>query len=75
MNRDEQQNMMFLADMLHGEINRMCVTDNCDELDMMFIHAIKNIDKFHAMRTTDIISKRYKFNTVKQEKEEWQKME
>ena len=69
MSRDEHQNMMVLADTLHGEINRMCVTDDCDELDNMFIHAIKNIDRLHAMRTTDIMFKRYKYNTARQEKE------
>jgi hypothetical protein len=70
MNKDEQQNMAVLTNMLQGEINRMCVTDNCDELDNMFIHAIKNIDRLHAMRTTDIMSERYKYNTLRQGEEE-----
>ena len=69
MSRDEQQKTAVLTKMIQGEINRMCVTDDCDELDNMFIHAIKNIDKFHAMRTTDILSDRYKYNTYKGEEE------
>jgi hypothetical protein len=70
MSRDEQQKTAVLTKMIQGEINRMCVTDDCDELDNMFIHAIKNIDRLHAMRTTDILFKRYKRNTARQGEEE-----
>lgn len=45
--------MMNLADMIEGEINRMCVTKDLSELDSMALHARKNIENLQNMRYAD----------------------
>jgi hypothetical protein len=49
MNESERKTMMILADTLKGEINRMCVTKELSELDTMYGHAKKNLDKLSKM--------------------------
>lgn len=49
MNEQERKTMLFLADTLVGEINRMCVTKDLSEFDTMYGHAKKNLDKLSKM--------------------------
>ena len=50
----ERKKMLNLADMINGEVNRMCVTKELSELDSMALHAKKNIEKLQAMRYADL---------------------
>ena len=63
MTRDNKS-IILLADTIQGEINRMCVTNNLNELDTMYSHANTNLD--------NLLSMIYKcrFNTEKQEQAE-----
>lgn len=45
MTENERKTMMLLADIIEGEINRMCVTKDLAEFDTMYGHAKKNLDK------------------------------
>ena len=58
MNRQEHQKMMNLVEMIRGEINRMCVTDDLAELDTMADHAIRNIEKLQNMRYAEFRAER-----------------
>ena len=49
MTENERKTMMILADTLQGEINRMCVTKELSELDTMYTHAKRNLDKLSKM--------------------------
>lgn len=49
MTENERKTIMILADTIHGEINRMCVTNELSELDTMYLHATKNLDKLSKM--------------------------
>ena len=49
MTEKEIKTMIVLADTIHGEINRMCVTENLEELDSMYVYARKNLDKLTQM--------------------------
>lgn len=49
MTEEERKKMMNLADMLQGEINRMCVTKDLSEFDSMYGYAKKNLDKLSKM--------------------------
>lgn len=49
MTENERKSMMVLADTIHGEINRMCVTNELSELDTMHQHAKANIDRLLDM--------------------------
>ena len=49
MNEQERKMMMNLADTIKGEINRMCVTKELSELDTMYGHAKRNLDKLSKM--------------------------
>lgn len=53
---EKKKEMMLLADMIKGEINRMCVTDELSELDTMALHAKKNIEKLQNMRYSDLVA-------------------
>ena len=50
MTENERKSMMILADMIKGEINRICVTKDLDELYSMELHARKNLEKLEKMR-------------------------
>lgn len=50
MNDTQRKKLLNLADMLYGEINRMCVTKDLAELDTMSMYAAKNLKKLHEMR-------------------------
>ena len=45
MTENKRKTMMILADTLKREINRMCVTKELAELDSMYGHAKRNLDK------------------------------
>lgn len=49
MTENERKTIMILADIIKGEINRMCVTDDLSEFDTMYGHAKKNLDKLSKM--------------------------
>ena len=49
MTENERKTMMILADTIKGEINRMCVTKELAEFDVMYGHAKKNLDKLSKM--------------------------
>lgn len=49
MTENERRTMMVLADTIKGEINRMCVTHELEELDTMYGHARRNLDKLSKM--------------------------
>ena len=49
MTENERKSMMILADTIQGEINRMCVTKELSELDTMYGHAKRNLDKLSKM--------------------------
>lgn len=49
MTENERKSMMILADTIEGEINRMCVTDELSEFDIMYAHAKINLDKLSKM--------------------------
>lgn len=44
MTENERKGIMNLADTIKGEINRMCVTKELSELDMMHYLASKNLE-------------------------------
>ena len=46
----QSKELLNIADMINGEINRMCVTDDIDELYTMAAYARKNINKLCSMR-------------------------
>ena len=46
---DVTREMMYLADTISGEINRMCVTKDLAEFDTMYGHAKKNIEKLSKL--------------------------
>lgn len=58
MTRDKHQEMMILADMIQGEINRMCVTDDIIELNNMSLYARNNIGKLRDMREADLAERK-----------------
>ena len=49
MSEQEIKMMMNLADTIVGEINRMCVTKELSEFDVMYGHAKINLDKLSKM--------------------------
>lgn len=49
MTEQENKEIMNLADTIKGEVNRMCVTSELDELDTMMQHARNNIEKLGVM--------------------------
>ena len=58
MTRDKHREMMILADMIKGEINRMCVTDDMIELNNMSLYARNNIGKLRDMREVDLAERK-----------------
>ena len=49
MTEQERKELNNEIDMLKGNINRMCVTDDISELSKMYQIAQKRIDKIHSM--------------------------
>lgn len=49
MTENERKTIMILADTIKGEVNRMCVTNELNELDSMYYHATINLDKLLNM--------------------------
>lgn len=58
MTEKERQKMLNIADMIRGEVNRMCVTDSLAELDTMALHAKKNIEAIGAIRYSELLGER-----------------
>lgn len=58
MTRNKHQEIMILADMIKGEINRMCVTDDMIELNNMSLYARNNIGKLRDMREADLAERK-----------------
>lgn len=54
MNGTDRKIMMNLADTIKGEINRMCVTSEFEELDTMYTHARRNLMKLWQMKCEDL---------------------
>ena len=50
MTEQQRKEMYNLADMIQGEINRMCVTEDLTELDSMTLHARNNIIRLQELR-------------------------
>lgn len=50
----QSKELLSLADTIQGEINRMCVTDDINELYYMATRARKNINKLCSMRDDDL---------------------
>lgn len=46
----QSKEVLNLADTVIGEINRMCITADLAELDVMAMHAKKNIDRIWGIR-------------------------
>lgn len=46
---EKKKEMMLLADMIKGEINRMCVAKELEELDTMYGAAKENLYKLLKM--------------------------
>lgn len=51
----QNKEVLNLADMIEGEINRMLVTNNLAELDTMTLHALKNVKKLQDIRSRELI--------------------
>mgnify|MGYP003300797932 CR=1 FL=1 len=49
MTEQENKEIMNLVDTIKGEVNRMCVTKELEELDSMMQHARNNIEKLGVM--------------------------
>lgn len=49
MTENERKTIMILADTIEGEVNRMCVTNELNELDIMYYHATINLGKLLNM--------------------------
>ena len=49
MTEQENKEIMNRADIITGEVNRMCITSNLNELDSMAEHAIINIQELETM--------------------------
>lgn len=49
MTENERKTIMILADTIEGEVNRMCVTNELNELDSMYYHATINLGKLLNM--------------------------
>ena len=58
MTERERKEICNLADMIKGEINRMCVTDDLAELDNMAFYAMKNIERLQSIRYEKMQSER-----------------
>ena len=46
------------ADMIYGEINRMCVTDQQSELDWMCLCAFENLVKLRSMKRKQLFDEK-----------------
>ena len=60
MTERERKEICNLADMIKGEINRMCVTNDLAELDNMAFYAMKNIERLQSIRYEQMQSEREK---------------
>lgn len=54
MTENERKTMLNLADTIQGEINRMCVTKDLNELNTMARYARHNIEKLYIMRYPEL---------------------
>lgn len=49
MTENEQKEINILVDTIKGEINRMCVTKELSEFDIMYGHAKRNLDNLSKL--------------------------
>lgn len=65
MTGNERKTMMImtLADTINGEINRMCVTKDLAEFDVMYLHAREHLGKLAQM----IYDKKFKTESEDEE--------
>lgn len=49
MTNSQRKEVRDLLNIIRGEINRMCIADELAELDTMYGHAKKHLDKLHKM--------------------------
>ena len=49
MTENQHKSIINLAETIKGEINRICVTHELAELDTMYLHAMKNLEKLKKM--------------------------
>lgn len=59
---------MNLADLLKGAINRMCVTDDMDELRGLLMNLMCSLPEFYILNR-DRLKERFSQNTQKQEED------
>ncbi len=57
MNRLKRLEANFEKDLLQGNINRMFITDNIEELNDRFIFALKNLEKIYTYNHTKLLNK------------------
>ena len=53
------QEIVIQGDMIHGEINRICVTQELEELERMTLYAFANITELYRERRRAMLLKRY----------------
>jgi hypothetical protein len=58
MTEQERKKMLNLADMINGEVNRICVTMSKIELFKMYRSLQNNIDKLVNMKCDDLLSRK-----------------
>lgn len=49
-----RQELNNQIDMLKGNINRMCITDSVEELDLMYYTAMKRLDDIHLYNSVNL---------------------
>lgn len=59
---------MNLADLLEGSINRMCVTDDMDELRRLLMNSMCSLSELYIVNR-DKLKERFSQNTQKQEED------
>ena len=63
----QSKEVLNLADTIIGEINRMCITADLAELNVMAMYARKNIDRIQAIRYREFMEN---FNMPEGERED-----
>lgn len=59
MSVDRQKEIRILSDTIHGEINRMCVSEDLDEVKTMMLNAIKNVCDLVTERCVEMCLEKY----------------
>lgn len=64
--REKTRAILILADMIEGEVNRMCVTHEIGELIVMSAHAEDNIKKLYSTRLAELQTEKQNLRNAKQ---------